>query len=96
MPVATYLIGGGAFGITARMYALAIQKRSVWSGKSRIEIDDAILIIGPGAHLATASIFAGIGYWLYGLEERQAELIEERKAVLLESRRKRLGDAAQS
>jgi hypothetical protein len=75
MTVLTSIAGWAAFGLTARMYALGIQKRP--------------LLDGIGAHFAVAGAFGALGYFIHQVQERQINRIHDRKQVLLDRRAQR-------
>ncbi|KAL1914665.1 uncharacterized protein VTP21DRAFT_8076 [Calcarisporiella thermophila] len=79
MPLIANVAGFAAFGFTVRAYALALQKRPILDNIS--------------GHFLMAGGFGALGYWLYGIQERQNELIEARKQIVLENRQKREANA---
>ncbi|KAF9438623.1 hypothetical protein BGZ76_006368 [Entomortierella beljakovae] len=76
MAVLSVVTGFATFGVAARGLALSIQKRPIASGF--------------GGYGASAAAFGAIGYFVYGVEQRQNELLKERKTVLLANREKRI------
>ncbi|WOO81973.1 uncharacterized protein LOC62_04G005479 [Vanrija pseudolonga] len=66
------VLGFAAFGFAARCFQLGIQKRPIFAG--------------PQAHVAISTIFGGLGYYVYHLEQRQNVLLAEKKKELKEKR----------
>ncbi|PWN39272.1 hypothetical protein IE81DRAFT_326704 [Ceraceosorus guamensis] len=64
--------GWAGAGFLTRCWALAIQKRNIFDGL--------------GGHAAFMGAFGAIGYWAYGLEDRQLELIKQKKEQILRNR----------
>ncbi|KAF9114443.1 hypothetical protein BGX27_010830 [Mortierella sp. AM989] len=76
MALLTAVAGFASFGVAARGLALSIQHRPIVSG-----------FVGYGA---SAAAFGAVGYFVYGVEQRQNELLKERKELLLANRERRL------
>ncbi|KAF9962036.1 hypothetical protein BGZ70_008146 [Mortierella alpina] len=76
MTLLTSVAGFATFGVAARAVALTIQRRPIASGF--------------GGYGLSVLAFGGIGYFAYGVEQRQAELLKERKDVLTANRERRL------
>ncbi|KAL1412435.1 hypothetical protein Q8F55_000180 [Vanrija albida] len=66
------ILGFSAFGFAARCFQLGIQKRPIFAA--------------PQAHIAISTVFGGIGYYVYNLEQRQNVLLAEKKKELKEKR----------
>ncbi|KAF9358603.1 hypothetical protein BGX34_008865 [Mortierella sp. NVP85] len=76
MGVLTTVAGFTTFGLAARGFALGVQRRPLASGFAGYGISGAV--------------FGAVGYFVYGVEQRQNELLKERMTVLTANREKRL------
>ncbi|KAG0367892.1 hypothetical protein BGZ54_003061 [Gamsiella multidivaricata] len=76
MALLTTVAGFSTFGLAARGVALTIQRRPIVSG-----------FFGYGASAVT---LGAVGYFVYGVEQRQRELLKERKETLTANREKRI------
>ncbi|KAG0258470.1 hypothetical protein DFQ27_004626 [Actinomortierella ambigua] len=76
MPLVGTVAGFATFGVAARAVALSIQRREITSGL--------------GAYAASAAALGSVGYFVYGVEQRQNDLLKERKEVLIANRARRL------
>ncbi|KAI8086174.1 uncharacterized protein BX664DRAFT_335092 [Halteromyces radiatus] len=72
MSVLTSVSGFAAFGVLVRTYALGLQKRPLFSN--------------PAGHALAATVFGGVGYFVYNLQERQNALMAGKKDLLLKNR----------
>ncbi|KAF8938511.1 hypothetical protein BGZ58_000767 [Dissophora ornata] len=76
MALLTTVAGFSTFGLAVRGVALTIQRRPITTG-----------FAGYGL---SAVVFGSVGYFVYGVEQRQNELLKERKEVLSANRQRRL------
>ncbi|GFZ51347.1 hypothetical protein JCM24511_09107 [Saitozyma sp. JCM 24511] len=74
MSLLANVLGFSAFGFGARCFQLGLQKRNMFEA--------------PVGHLVAAGAFGAFGYYVYGAEQRQKELLGQRKKELLEIREK--------
>ncbi|KDN39239.1 hypothetical protein K437DRAFT_259127 [Tilletiaria anomala UBC 951] len=81
MAVATTVLGYAGLGFLTRCYALGIQKRNV--------------LENLGGHAMLMTVFGAAGYYLHGVEGRQAELIQQKKEQILKNRQRMAGEAPQ-
>ncbi|KOS15069.1 hypothetical protein Malapachy_0841 [Malassezia pachydermatis] len=65
-------LGYAGFGFLARCYALGIQKRNMFENFA--------------GHVAFAGGFGAIGYWLHGVKQSQAALLEKKQEELRQRR----------
>ncbi|KAF9916719.1 hypothetical protein BX616_003020 [Lobosporangium transversale] len=76
MALLATVTGFATFGVAARAFALTVQRRPIVSG-----------FVGYGI---SATAFGGLGYLVYGIEQRQNKLLKERKEALTANRERRL------
>ncbi|KAI9179586.1 hypothetical protein H9P43_004914 [Blastocladiella emersonii ATCC 22665] len=76
MTLFTSVTGWAAFGLTARAFANAIERRHPLSGAA--------------GHAGAATIFGAFGYWLYGVQQRQEVELEKALALVREHKRRQL------
>ncbi|KZT73025.1 hypothetical protein DAEQUDRAFT_762390 [Daedalea quercina L-15889] len=82
MTLFTCVLGGMAFGFTARVGQLAIQKRNIYDNLA--------------GHAASTALFGYAGYWAYKWDQRAAVLLAEKRAQIAERREARAAAAAES
>ncbi|EPT01426.1 hypothetical protein FOMPIDRAFT_1105935, partial [Fomitopsis schrenkii] len=68
MPLLSNVLGGMAFGFTARIGQLAIQKRNIYDNFA--------------GHVLSTAFFGFVGYWAWRWDERAGVLLAEKRAQI--------------
>ncbi|ORZ41366.1 hypothetical protein BCR44DRAFT_55825 [Catenaria anguillulae PL171] len=82
MTLFTSVAGWATFGLAARGFANALERKHPLSGAA--------------GHAGAAAIFGAFGYWVHGVQQTQRAELEKALALVRERKRRQLEAAASS